>query len=211
MYQGLFFMEETGYSEMHKNRRVACFIYLTKGAHICSQGGASFNCINFVVAMNPCPCGYYPDMNRCRCTPPQVMRYMGKISQPLLDRLDLCAEVSPVDFEGLSNGHAGESTEKIRQRVICAQDIQRERYKIEGIQFNGELKGSQIEKYCLLEKDARKLLKMAFQHMPFSARAYHRILKVARTIADMEAAESIHRTHVAEALSYRAFDKKYWN
>lgn len=162
-------------------------------------------------AMNPCPCGYYPDMNRCRCTPPMVTRYLGKISQPLLDRLDLCAEVSPVDFEGLSNGRTGESTETIRQRVIAAQNIQRERYETEGIQFNGELKGSQIEKYCLLEQEARQLLKMAFRHMPFSARAYHRILKVARTIADMEASESIHRKHVAEALSYRAFDKKYWN
>ena len=162
-------------------------------------------------AMNPCPCGHYPDMNRCRCTPAQVMQYLGRISQPLLDRLDLCAEVSPVDFEGLSSGRKGESTQTIRERVICAQDIQRERYKIEGIQFNGELSGAQIEKYCKMEKDARQLLKMAFQNMPFSARAYHRILKVARTIADMEATESIHRHHIAEALSYRAFDKKYWN
>lgn len=162
-------------------------------------------------AMNPCPCGYYPDMNRCRCTPPQVMQYLGKISQPLLDRLDLCADVAPVDFEGLSSGRKGESTKLIRERVICAQKIQRERYKIEGIQFNGELKGSQIEKYCQMEHSARQLLKMAFESMPFSARAYHRILKVARTIADMETAEVIQRNHIAEALSYRAFDKKYWN
>ena len=119
--------------------------------------------------------------------------------------------MSPVDFEGLSSGRKGESTQTIRERVICAQDIQRERYKIEGIQFNGELSGAQIEKYCKMEKDARQLLKMAFQNMSFSARAYHRILKVARTIADMEATESIHRHHIAEALSYRAFDKKYWN
>ena len=162
-------------------------------------------------AMNPCPCGHYPDMNRCHCTPPQVMQYLGKISQPLLDRLDLCADVSPVDFDGLSSGKIGESTETIRQRVICAQNIQRERYKIEGIQFNGELKGNQIEKYCQMEDDAMQLLKMAFRQMPFSARAYHRILKVARTIADMDASEIIRRNHVAEALSYRAFDKKYWN
>lgn len=162
-------------------------------------------------AMNPCPCGHYPDMNRCRCTTPQVMQYLGKISQPLLDRLDLCADVAPVDFEGLSNGKKGESTQAIRQRVICAQSIQRERYRKEGIQFNGELKGGQIEKYCRLEQDGSQLLKMAFEHMPFSARSYHRILKVARTIADMEASEIIKRHHVAEALAYRAFDKKYWN
>ena len=135
---------------------------------------------------------------------------MGRISQPLLDRLDLCAEVSPVDFEGLSSGRKGESTQTIRERVICAQDIQRERYKIEGIQFNGELSGAQIEKYCKMEKDARQLLKMAFQNMPFSARAYHRILKVARTIADLEEKEEIDLATLREALGYRVMDKEYW-
>lgn len=162
-------------------------------------------------AMNPCPCGHYPDMNRCRCTPAQVMQYLGKISQPLLDRLDLCAEVAPVNFEGLSSMRSGESTDTIRKRVNCAQQIQRARYCKEEIQFNGELKNQQIEKYCILEEDARQLLKLAFDHMPFSARAYHRILKVARTIADMDASEIIKRNHVAEAVSYRAFDKKYWS
>ncbi|MBU5480661.1 YifB family Mg chelatase-like AAA ATPase [Blautia sp. MSJ-19] len=162
-------------------------------------------------AMNPCPCGHYPDMNRCRCTQGQVMHYLGKISQPLLDRLDLCADVAPVDFEGLSNGKKGETTAEIRKRVDCAQSIQRERYRMEEIQFNGELKGSQIDTYCQLEESAVRLLKMAFRQMPFSARAYHRILKVARTIADMDASETIHRDHIGEALSYRAFDKKYWN
>lgn len=162
-------------------------------------------------AMNPCPCGHYPDMNKCRCTPAQVTQYLGKISQPMLDRLDLCADVSPVDFEGLCSSKKGESTDTIRKRVICAQKIQKERYRAEGIQFNGELKGSQIEKYCHLEEDALQLLKMSFRHMSFSARAYHRILKVARTIADMDASESIKKEHIGEALSYRAFDKKYWN
>ena len=99
-------------------------------------------------AMNPCPCGHYPDMNRCRCTPAQVSQYQGRISQPLLDRLDLCADVTPVDFEGLSSRRIGESTDTIRERVTKVQELQRERYKNEGIQFNGELKGSQIEKFC---------------------------------------------------------------
>ena len=162
-------------------------------------------------AMNPCPCGHYPDMNRCRCTPAQVSQYQGRISQPLLDRLDLCADVTPVDFEGLSSRRIGESTDTIRERVTKVQELQRERYKNEGIQFNGELKGSQIEKFCQLDKEGKNLLQMAFEHMPFSARAYHRLLKVARTIADMNYCEAIKKHHIGEALSYRAFDKKYWN
>ena len=165
----------------------------------------------FVTAMNPCPCGYYPDMNRCRCTPAQVGQYLGKLSQPLLDRLDLCADVSPVDFDGMSNGKIGENTKQIRMRVEAAQQIQKERFKDEKIQFNGEMSGKQVEKFCHLDDSAGRLLKMAFQHMPFSVRAYHRILKVARTIADMEASENINKEHLGEALSYRSFDKKYWN
>ena len=162
-------------------------------------------------AMNPCPCGHYPDMNRCHCTPAQVSQYLGRISQPLLDRLDLCADVTPVSFEGLSSSRIGESTNKIQERVTRVQEIQRSRYRNEGIQFNGELKGSQIERFCKLDAQGRGLLKMAFEHMPFSARAYHRILKVARTIADMDDSGTIQKHHIGEALSYRAFDKKYWN
>ena len=164
-----------------------------------------------VAAMNPCPCGHYPDMNRCHCTPAQVSQYLGRISQPLLDRLDLCADVTPVSFEGLSSSRIGESTNKIQERVTRVQEIQRSRYRNEGIQFNGELKGSQIERFCKLDAQGRGLLKMAFEHMPFSARAYHRILKVARTIADMDDSGTIQKHHIGEALSYRAFDKKYWN
>ena len=162
-------------------------------------------------AMNPCPCGHYPDMNRCHCTPAQVTQYLGRISQPLLDRLDLCAEVTPVNFEGLSSGQTGESTEKIRERVLRVQAMQRKRYEREGIQFNGELKGSQIERFCKPDAEGKGLLQMAFEHMPFSARAYHRLLKVARTIADMDGSDTIQKQHIGEALSYRAFDKKYWN
>lgn len=162
-------------------------------------------------AMNPCPCGYYPDMNRCHCTPAQVSQYLGRISQPLLDRLDLCADVTPVSFEGLSSRKIGESTDVIRARVTKVQELQRERYKDEGIQFNGELKGRQIERFCQPDKEGTNLLQMAFEHIPFSARAYHRLLKVARTIADMDHSETIKKQHIGEALSYRAFDKKYWN
>ena len=160
-------------------------------------------------AMNPCPCGQYPNMNLCRCTPLQVSQYLGRISQPLLDRLDLCAEVSPVSYEGLSSVSRGENTETIRARVERVQQIQKERYKEEKIQFNGEMRGKQIEKFCHLNQEAENLLKIAFEHMPFSARAYHRLLKVGRTIADMEGSEIIKKDHIGEALSYLAFDKKY--
>jgi magnesium chelatase family protein len=162
-------------------------------------------------AMNPCPCGYFPDMNQCRCTPGEVQHYMGKISQPLLDRIDLCTDVSPVSYGELHKGTPGESSETIRRRVTAVQQIQAERYQKEAIQFNGELTGRQIEQYCRLAPAAEQLLQKAFDTIHFSARSYHRILKVSRTIADMEASSLIESRHVAEALSYRAFDKKYWS
>lgn len=162
-------------------------------------------------AMNPCPCGYYPDMNRCRCTAGQVSSYLNKISQPLLDRLDLCAEAEPAYFSQMSAGPLGETSQKIRKRVEQVQKIQRKRYQKEKIQFNGELTGNQLEKYCVMEPDAGNFLEKAFTHLAFSARAYHRILRVARTIADMEFSETIRKDHIGEALSYRSFEKKYWS
>ena len=175
----------------------------------CSQGGASFNCINFVVATNPCPCGYYPDMNKCRCTPGEVSHYLHKLSQPLLERIDLCADVPPVNFSQISEEKSGESSALIRKRVEKARRIQQKRYQNEKICFNGELSGKQIRKYCVLTENAFQVAKNAFELMELSARSYHRILKVSRTIADMEGEELIHTRHVAEALTYKAFDKKY--
>ena len=160
-------------------------------------------------AMNPCPCGYYPDMNKCRCTSGQVTGYLNKLSQPLLDRLDLCADAEQVSFSSL-NGKEGECSAVIRERVEKVHRIQQERYKKEKIHFNGELQGKKIESYCRTDTQAKLLLEKAFDQMGFSARAYHRILKVARTIADMDGSELIRRQHVGEALSYRAFEKKYW-
>lgn len=164
-----------------------------------------------VAAMNPCPCGYYPDMNQCRCTKVAVDRYLGRISQPLLDRIDLCAEVSPVTFSQMSKKGKEEGSKAIRERVEKARRIQDLRYQKESICFNGELSGKQTEIYCNMTEDGKKLMETAFDKMQFSARAYHRILKVARTIADMDGESLIGACHVAEALSYRAFDKKYWN
>lgn len=160
-------------------------------------------------AMNPCPCGYYPDMNKCRCTSGQVTKYLNKLSQPLLDRLDLGADAEPVSFRSMQ-GTQGETSEKIRRRVESVHNLQKERYKNEKIQFNGELKGKQIEAYCQTDSAGKALLEHAFDRMGFSARAYHRLLKLSRTIADMEGSDLIKKQHIGEALSYRAFDKKYW-
>ena len=162
-----------------------------------------------VAAMNPCPCGYYPDMNKCRCTPGEVSHYLHKLSQPLLERIDLCADVPPVNFSQISEEKSGESSALIRKRVEKARKIQQKRYQNEKICFNGELSGKQIRKYCVLTENAFQVAKNAFELMELSARSYHRILKVSRTIADMEGEELIHTRHVAEALTYKAFDKKY--
>ena len=162
-----------------------------------------------VAAMNPCPCGYYPDMNKCRCTPGEVSHYLHKLSQPLLERIDLCADVPPVNFSQISEEKPGESSALIRKRVEKARKIQQKRYQNEKICFNGELSGKQIREYCVLTENALQVAKNAFELMELSARSYHRILKVSRTIADMEGEELIHTRHVAEALTYKAFDKKY--
>lgn len=167
---------------------------------------------NFMLAaaMNPCPCGFYPDLNRCCCTPGEVFHYLGKISQPILDRIDICAEVPAVTFAQMSGDRGGESSADIRDRVELARRIQSERYKGKHIRFNGELKGNSIKEFCNLSTKAEQLLGKAFEQMQLSARGYHRILKVSRTVADMEASEQVEDRHMAEALAFRAFDKKYW-
>ena len=162
-----------------------------------------------VAAMNPCPCGYYPDMNKCRCTIGEVSHYLHKLSQPLLERIDLCIDVPAVPFSQITGGKKGECSADIRKRVEQVRKIQEARYRGEAICFNGELSGKQIQKYCILTEAALSLAQNAFEVMELSARSYHRILKVSRTIADMEGEEKIHSRHVAEALTYRAFDKKY--
>ena len=159
-----------------------------------------------VAAMNPVPAG--TRMNKCSA----VRR--GEVSlssccQPLLERIDLCADVPPVDFSQISCVKPGESSAVIRERVERVRQIQSKRYEKEPICFNGELSGKQIQKYCVLTEHAFKMAQNAFELMDLSARSYHRILKVSRTIADMEREEEIHSRHVAEAFTYRAFDKKY--
>lgn len=168
---------------------------------------------NFILcaAMNPCPCGFYPDMNQCRCTAGEVAHYLGKISQPLLDRMDLCADVAPVAYQQLRQNGKEEASAQIRQRVEKVREIQRIRFQGEKIQFNGEMQGKQVEYFCSLSEEAESLMQRAFDKMKFSARSYHKVLKVARTIADMEGEARIESRHLGEALTYRTLDKKYWN
>jgi len=156
-----------------------------------------------VCAMNPCPCGYYPDLNRCRCTQTQVKKYMGKISGPILDRIDLCVELHPVEVGRLQDGKASESSEQIRKRVMRARGIQQERFQGTGKQFNGDMDTEQIKKYCYLGEQEKRYMEQIYTSLKLSARAYHKILKVARTIADLEGRELLTTDHLLEAACYR--------
>ena len=161
--------------------------------------------------MNPCKCGYYGDPNReCTCTPPQIRKYMGKISGPLLDRIDLHVEVPAVSFGDLSSEASEESSAVIKERIQKARKIQLERYKDEGIFTNSQLSAAQIRKYCRITPQIREVLRSAFDNLGLSARAHDRILKVARTIADLDGESDITISCIAEAIQYRNLDRKFW-
>lgn len=165
-----------------------------------------------VASMNPCPCGYYGAKDKnCNCTKKQINQYINKISGPLLDRIDLHIEVEAVEYQKLQNSEKEESSERIRKRVNNARKIGQERYKKYGIYSNSELTPALIQKYCKLGKEEKRILEKAFDNLGFSARTYGRILKVARTIADLDESENIKVKHIAEAVNYRSLDKKYWS
>lgn len=162
-----------------------------------------------VAAMNPCPCGNYPDLNKCLCTSTQIQAYLSKISQPLLDRIDICVEAERVAYEDLQ-GAREESSKDIRERVIMARERQKERYKGEGITTNSQLNAEKIKRYCILGSEEENMMRQAFEKLNFTARMYHKILCVARTIADLAGEEKIGLAHLREAIGYRTLDKKYW-
>lgn len=164
----------------------------------------------FVASMNPCPCGYLGSKEKeCTCSDQAISRYIGKISGPLLDRIDIQIEVTPVKYQKLENEANIETSKDIKNRVNKAREIQQKRYKKENIYSNSQLTPRLIEKYCKLDKEGKKLLELAFNKLGLSARAYGRILKVARTIADLENEENILSSYVAEAIQYRNLDKRY--
>lgn len=162
----------------------------------------------FVASMNPCPCGYYGDDERkCKCTEYEIHRYLRKISGPLLDRIDIQIEVKRPNIEKINSKEKIESSEEIRKRVNKARDIQLKRYEKYGIYSNAELTPKLIAEFCKLDSKGEELLQNAFRKLRLSVRAYERILKVARTIADLDGKEKIEFTHVAEAIQYRSLDK----
>ncbi len=163
-------------------------------------------------AMNPCPCGYFNDKSReCLCTPPMMQRYVSRVSGPLLDRIDIHIEVPAVQYRELRGGQASEGSEQIRERVLRARERQHERLKGEKIYSNAQMSTRQIRTYCELPVDAERLLERAMQQQGLSARAHDRILKVARTIADLEGVPNVAVSHLAEAIQYRTLDRNYWN
>ena len=164
-----------------------------------------------VASMNPCPCGFYGSKEKeCTCTPQAIQKYMGKISGPLLDRIDIQVEVTPVKYEKLQGNEKIETSAKIKERVDKARKIQQNRYKELEIHSNSQLTPTLVEKYCKLGEKEKQILKKAFDTLGLSARAHDRILKVARTIADLDEKENIEISHITEAIQYRNLDKKYW-
>lgn len=172
----------------------------------------SYPCsIMLVAAMNPCPCGYYGHpTRRCTCSESTVQRYLNKVSGPLLDRIDLHIEVPPVEYAQLSSNRKSESSASIRERVNAARAIQQQRFAGTGILSNARIPTSKLKEYCQLTPSANNLLKGAFERLGLSARAYDRLLKVARTIADLADSPVIDTPHIAEAIQYRSLDRKYW-
>ncbi|GIV55002.1 MAG: ATP-dependent protease [Candidatus Kapaibacterium sp.] len=169
--------------------------------------------VMLVCSMNPCPCGNFGNpKHECTCTPQQIQRYLAKISGPLLDRIDIHIEVQPVDHRELSAARRGEPSAVIRERVVAARQRQRERFRsADGIYKNADMGSKQLEQFCALDAQGRALLDAAMQRLGLSARAYDRILKVARTIADLDGSDAISPVHIGEAIQYRSLDRQFWN
>lgn len=176
------------------------------------NGSLTYPCKFMLVAsMNPCPCGYYGSPEKeCTCSEKAILNYMGKISGPLLDRIDIQIEVNKVGYEKMQSNQQTETSAEIRKRVNRARKIQNNRYKDSKIFSNSEMTPKMINQYCTLDEESIEMLKIAFERLGLSARAYSRILKVARTIADLDESEQIEKKHVAEAIQYRSLDRKYW-
>lgn len=178
-----------------------------------ASGTVSYPCSFMLIgAMNPCPCGYFGHPRRkCVCSPKKSAAYLSKISGPLLDRFDMHIEVAPVEFEDLSSKLKTESSAEIRKRVIAAREIQNQRFKGTGITCNALITSDKLQEFCRLDDGAETMLKAVFDKLDLSGRAYDRILKVARTMADMDNSEVIRRQHIAAAAQYRSLDRKYWS
>ncbi len=211
-HNGILFLDEL--PEFHRDSLEVLRQPLEDGQVTISRVNATltYPCnIMLIASMNPCKCGYFGDSRRqCTCTPNQINRYRSKISGPLLDRIDIQVEVSNVDYNDLSSTAKGESSSDVKERVNRTRKIQIERYKGLNIYSNSQLDAGMLQKFCPLGEDENNMLKAAFDSLGLSARAHSRILKVARTIADLEQSERIKTEHIAEAIQYRSLDRKYF-
>jgi magnesium chelatase family protein len=164
-----------------------------------------------IVALNPCPCGYRNDPRRdCHCTTPQIERYMSKISGPLLDRIDIHIEVPAVSYRELASDHAGTQSVEMREQVVAARRIQQARFDGTKTRYNAQMTHRQNREFCRLDEEGKNLLKASVGELGLSARAHDKVLRVARTIADLEASQSIGPSHVSEAINYRMLDRHLW-
>lgn len=165
-----------------------------------------------IASMNPCECGYYgSDLKKCTCNAKAIKRYVGKISGPMLDRIDLHIEVKPVEYEKLAIQNKAETSKEIKERVNKARNIQLERYRGMQIFCNAELDSNLLDKFCKLDKKSSDIMEKAFEKFGLSARAHNKILKISRTIADLDNSEKIQYNHIAEAIQYRSLDKTYFD
>ncbi|MBM4085380.1 MAG: ATP-binding protein, partial [Planctomycetes bacterium] len=167
--------------------------------------------IMLVAALNPCPCGYYTDPRKeCHCTPTQIQNYLSRISGPLLDRIDIHVEVPSVHYQALRSPAASESSAQIRDRVTAARERQRRRFQGDKVFTNARMTSKHIKKHCVLDDQAEQVLRQAMNELALSARAYTKILKVSRTIADLADSDAIRVEHVTEAIQYRSLDRNLW-
>jgi magnesium chelatase family protein len=162
-----------------------------------------------VAAMNPCKCGFHGDpLHQCLCTPHQIQSYRSRVSGPLMDRIDIHIEVPAIKFNEIASDVSGEPSSSIRERVTRARSVQQERFKSDGIYANAHMKPRHIRKYCKIDADSQRLMESAMNRLGLSARAFNRILKVSRTIADIEGSERIATEHISEAIQYRSLDRR---
>lgn len=212
-HNGVMFMDE--FPEFDRRAKESLRQPLEDGRITITRTGGSVSYpsnLMVVAAMNPCPCGYYGHPSRqCTCTEAARKRYRDKVSGPILDRIDLHIEVEPVDYEKLSSRNKEETSAEIRKRVNKAREIQRKRFEGTDISCNAKMSPKVTKKFCVLTVEASNLLKLSFDKLGLSARAYDKILRIARTIADLEESEGIELSHIAEAIQFRSLDRKYWS
>ena len=212
-HNGVMFMDE--FPEFDRRAKESLRQPLEDGRITITRTGGSVSYpsnLMVVAAMNPCPCGYYGHPSRqCTCTEASRKRYRDKVSGPILDRIDLHIEVEPVDYEKLSSRNKEETSAEIRKRVNKAREIQCKRFEGTDISCNAKMSPKVTKEFCVLTEEASNLLKLSFDKLGLSARAYDKILRIARTIADLEESESIELSHIAEAIQFRSLDRKYWS